>query len=214
MSALQTSKQFSPKSKVMWILTQERSKMDGLVMSAGMPFIVLWIIVFIITLQGWGSFRACIILPGWHLDLLHSYCLVIYSMLYSLTCNWCIYLGTPRPTSQSINAAVSKVLSCMTMPFPLAMKNLVSSNPTSFLACLYLIIALNFRQKTLDGALVSRVPTFTKLGLTDYIIEFIVSEDEVCHLHLLCWSLRADLFAGFSAGGQTILPSPSSVLVA
>ena len=186
MSALQTSKLFSLKSRVTWILTQERSKTDGLVMSAGMPFIVLWIIVFIITLQGWGSFWACIILLGWHLNLSHSYCSV-YSMLYSLTHNWCIYIGTPRPTLQSINAAVrSKVYSCMTMQFPLAMKNPVSSNPTFFLAHLYLIIALNFRQKTLDKALVSHIPAFMKLGLTDYIIELIVSKDEVHHLHVLC----------------------------
>ena len=74
----------------------------------------------------------------------------------------------------------------MTVPFPLAIKNPVSSNPTSFLAHLYLIITLNFRQKTLDGVLVSRVPTFTKSGLADYIIELIVSEDEVRHLHVLC----------------------------
>ena len=163
MSALRTSKRFSPKSRVIWILTQERLKMDGLVMSAGMPFIVLWIIVFIITLQSWGLFRACIILPGWHLNSLHSYFSITYSMPYSWTHIWCIYPGTPRPTSQSINAAVrSKVFSCMTVPFLMAMKNPVSSNPTSLLACLYLIIALNFRQKTLDGALVSRIPTFTK----------------------------------------------------
>ena len=74
----------------------------------------------------------------------------------------------------------------MTMQFLLAMKTLVSSNPTSFLVHLYLIIVLNFRQKTLYGALVSHIPTFMKSGLTDYIIELIVSEDEVHHLHVLC----------------------------
>ena len=36
-----------------------------------------------------------------------------------------------------------------------------------------------FRQQTLDGNLVPRVPPFTKLGLTDYIVELIVTEDEV-----------------------------------
>ena len=39
--------------------------------------------------------------------------------------------------------------------------------------------------KTLDGHLVSHVPTFTKSGLTDYIIEMTVSEDEVSHLLFL-----------------------------
>jgi len=34
-------------------------------------------------------------------------------------------------------------------------------------------------QATLDGVLVPKVPAFTKSGLMDYIVELIVSEDEV-----------------------------------
>ena len=53
--------------------------------------------------------------------------------------------------------------------------------------------------KTLDGHLVSHVPTFTKSGLTDYIIEMTVSEDEA----ICCFSsnIFADLLAGFPVGG-------------
>ena len=175
MSALQTSKLFSPKLRVTWILTLERSKMDGLVTSAGIPFIALWIIVFIITLQGWGSFWACIILPGWHLNSSHSYCSV-YSMLYSLTRNWCIYTGTPRPTSQYINAPVrSKVYSCMTVQFLLAMKNPGSSKPIFYIVNLYLITALNLDRQPL---------------MVLWFLASPVSQNQVLLITLLSWLFR------------------------
>ena len=34
-------------------------------------------------------------------------------------------------------------------------------------------------QHTLDGSLATKIPKFTKSGLMDYIVELIVSEDEV-----------------------------------
>jgi hypothetical protein len=40
------------------------------------------------------------------------------------------------------------------------------------------------RQKTLDKNLAPRMPPFTKSGLTEYIIELIVSEDEVSFSYL------------------------------
>ena len=45
-----------------------------------------------------------------------------------------------------------------------------------------------FRQQTLDGNLVPHVPPFTKSGLTDYIVELIVTEDEVSFSSMLSQS--------------------------
>ena len=88
----------------------------------------------------------------------------------------------PKLTLPSINtAAKSKVFSCMTVPFLLVKKNPVSSKFHLF----HYDYGHVLGQKTLDWHLVSHVPTFTKSGLTDYIIEMVVSEDEVSHLLLL-----------------------------
>jgi hypothetical protein len=41
-------------------------------------------------------------------------------------------------------------------------------------------------QQTLDGSLATKIPEFTKSGLMDYIVELIVSEDEV-HDHVFIY---------------------------
>jgi hypothetical protein len=41
-------------------------------------------------------------------------------------------------------------------------------------------------QQTLDGSLAPKVPEFTKSGLMDYIVELIVSEDEVRDCNFSC----------------------------
>ena len=67
----------------------------------------------------------------------------------------------------------------MIMKFLLAVRIATSSNLLFIFKVFVSNHDTNCRQKTLDDILAPWVPAFTKSGLTDYIVELIVFEDEV-----------------------------------
>jgi hypothetical protein len=69
---------------------------------------------------------------------------------------------------------------------------------------LHLLTNLHSRQQTLDGSLVARMPQFTKAGLMEYIIELIVSEDDVSFPPYITSSFNLQLYRPYNSSTRSL----------